>query len=69
MLDTRALTTCVVPDCLVLTLSSWLEAACLLGNLHQVLHRPLRALGLPLHHLAVILSADLSFFQAALGYG
>ena len=50
----------LVPDCDVPALSVGLHGASLLRDLHGVLHGLLKALGLPLHHLALVLCANLS---------
>lgn len=50
----------LVPDCHVAALGVGLHGAGLLRDLHCVLHGLLKALGLPLHHLTLVLGANLS---------
>ena len=50
----------LLPDCDVPALSVGLHGAGLLRDLHRVLHGLLEALGLSLHHLALVLGANLS---------
>ena len=49
----------LLPDCDVPALRVWLHGAGLLRDLHSVLHGLLKALGLPLHHLTLVLCANL----------
>ena len=49
----------LLPDCDVPALGVWLHGAGLLRDLHSVLHGLLKALGLPLHHLTLVLCANL----------
>ena len=48
------------PDCDVPALGVGLHGAGLLRDLHRVLHGLLEALGLSLHHLALVFGANLS---------